>query len=200
MVNCVYYYHMKKALIFDFYGVICNEIGTWWYKNIPPSELVPELKINFDAPSDTGEISDKEFFAGIAGSIGLTGEEVRTQWSTQAKIDTELIKFIKKIKSSYKIAICSNTISDLFYELLDKNEIRELFDVIVASSEVGMVKPNADIYNYTLVQLNIEANEAIFVDDRLRNIDGARAVGIDGVIFCDTKTLIQDLNKLGVVE
>lgn len=189
---------MKKALIFDFYGVICNEIGSWWYKNVPPNELVPDLKVRFDAPSDTGEISDKEFFAGIAGSIGLTGEDVRKQWSTQAKIDTELIEFIKKMKPKYKIAICSNTVSDLFYELLDKNDIRELFEVIVASSEIGMVKPNPDIYNYTLSKLNVEADEALFIDDRLRNIDGAKAVGIEGVVFSDTKVLIEDLKKFGV--
>ena len=189
---------MKKALIFDFYGVICNEIGTWWYQNIPPGELVPELKVKFDAPSDTGEISDKEFFNGLAQSIGLTGEEVRQQWFAQAKIDLELIEFIKKIKINYKIGICSNTVSDLFYELLDTNDIRDLFDVIVASSEVGMVKPNADIYNYTLTQLNVDASEALFTDDRERNILGAKAVGMNGIIFSDTKSLIQELKKYGV--
>lgn len=102
------------------------------------------------------------------------------------------------MKPKYKIAICSNTVSDLFYELLDKNHIRELFDVIVTSSEIGMVKPNPDIYKHVLSKLNVEADEALFIDDRLRNIDGAKAVGIEGIVFSDTNVLIEDLKKFGV--
>jgi len=35
---------MIKAIIFDFYGVICHEVGSNWYKTRPPQELVADLK------------------------------------------------------------------------------------------------------------------------------------------------------------
>lgn len=84
----------KKAIIFDFYGVICNEIGSLWYKSISDSDTLKFLKETYDAPSDTGEISEIEFFEGIAKAVGKTGAEVRAEWLNSAKIDTELIQEI----------------------------------------------------------------------------------------------------------
>ena len=186
----------KKAIIFDFYGVICNEIGTLWYKSISDSDNLKFLKETYDAPSDTGEISEIDFFDGIAKAIASTGTEVRKEWLDSARIDGELVQEIIRLKSSYKIAICSNTVTPLFRELLQANDIEKYFDVIVSSSEVGMVKPNADIFYYTLEQLGVSPEEVIFFDDRQKNIDGAKKIGIEGFVYTDVATLRNDLKLL----
>jgi len=187
---------MPKALIFDFYGVICSEIGSQWYQMRPPQELIPELKEKYDTPPDTGEISEEAFFAGIAASVGLTGEEVRQEWLRAAVIDQELLEYIQYLKKQFKLAICSNTAPKIFRDILKLNDIENLFDVVVASSEVGMVKPNADIFLYTLNELGVEPDEAIFIDDRESNIKGAEAMGIPSILYTNPTQFRVNLDKI----
>lgn len=187
---------MIKAIIFDFYGVICYEVGSNWYKNRPPKELVAELKKKYDAPSDIGTISEEEFFKGIAPSVKLTGEEVRAEWIAASKIDKELIEYIGQLKENYKIAICSNTAPNIFRETLQSNNIENLFDVVVSSSEVRMVKPNPDIYLHTLKELGVEPEEALFIDDRASNLEGAKAVGIRPLLYQNLKQFKTDFKEI----
>lgn len=187
---------MIKAVIFDFYGVVCNEIGSKWYRSVPPIEVVPELKEKYDAPSDTGKITEEEFFAGIGQSIHKCGSEVRADWLQSAEIDNEVVALIKELKANYRTALCSNTVTQLFKQLLQENELEELFDVIVASSEVGMVKPNPDIFKYTLKQLGIDPEEAIFIDDRETNVAGAKAVGMQAILYTDIALLRKELENI----
>lgn len=187
---------MIKALIFDFYGVLCYEVGSNWYKTRPPRELVDELKEKYDAPSDIGVITEEEFFDGIALSVGLTGQDVRLEWINASKIDKELIAYIKTLKSNYKTAICSNTAPKIFRETLQINKIEDLFDVTVSSSEVKMVKPNSDIYLHTLKELDVEPEEALFIDDREINLEGARAVGIKSLLYKDFEQFRADLQEI----
>jgi putative hydrolase of the HAD superfamily len=186
---------MIRAIIFDFYGVICYEVGSNWYKTRPPKELISELKEKYDAPSDLGTISEEEFFSGIAPSVRLTGKEVRTEWLNASKIDEELVSFIRQLKTTHKIAICSNTAPKIFRETLQANNIEDAFDIVVSSSEIGMIKPNPDIYLYTLKELGVKPEEAIFIDDRESNLEGARAVGINSILYVNLQQIKSDLDK-----
>ncbi|OGZ94591.1 MAG: hypothetical protein A2131_02425 [Candidatus Sungbacteria bacterium GWC2_49_10] len=184
---------MTKAIIFDFYGVICNDIGSLWYKTKAPVEVVPELKRKYDAPSDTGEISEEEFFEGISKAVDSTGEIVRKKWLDTAFVNQELIDLISELKRQYKIALCSNATSKILRELILKNNLEKLFNIIVISSEVRMVKPNPDFFNYSLVQLGVSAPEAVFIDDREANIQEAVAIGIPSILYKDVRSLRNDL-------
>jgi len=53
----------------------------------------------------------------------------------------------------------------------------------VVSGFVRMMKPDRDIYELLLTQYNLVAEECVFIDDRRENIDGARSVGMQGIVF-----------------
>jgi putative hydrolase of the HAD superfamily len=59
----------------------------------------------------------------------------------------------------------------------------DLFDVIVPSCEIGILKPDARAYRTVLERIQRPPEQAIFVDDVLENIEGARSVGIHGVLY-----------------
>ena len=61
------------------------------------------------------------------------------------------------------------------------------FDSIVISSFLGTSKPDSKMYNTALQELNIKPEEAIFIDDSLKNCMGAMAVGINTVLLCRNK-------------
>ena len=176
---------MIKAIIFDFYGVVCNEIGSPWYEKILSEETRDYLHEKYDKPSNLGVITEEEFFDGIGKAVDSSGEEVRNEWLRIAHINQELIDFIKDLKPKYQIALCSNTQPQLLRDLFKGNKLDNVFDVVVSSSEVGKIKPNQDIFEHTLKELGVSPEEAVFVDDREVNLKAAKAVGIESILFTD---------------
>lgn len=75
----------------------------------------------------------------------------------------------------------------------------ELFDGTVVSGEEKMVKPNPEIYNLLLGRYNLNASESVFIDDRLRNVDGANQVGIQGILFTGSNNLKEQLFQLSIL-
>lgn len=72
----------------------------------------------------------------------------------------------------------------------------DLFDAVVISGEVGMRKPEARIYTYTLDRLGVAPAECVFVDDLRPNVEAAAALGIVGVHHTDYATTAAELEAL----
>jgi 2-haloacid dehalogenase len=71
-------------------------------------------------------------------------------------------------------------------------------DIVVSGAE-GMVKPHAPIYRLALERFGLRPDEALFVDDRQDNVDGAAAVGMHAVTFTDAAALRRDLVHFGLL-
>ena len=76
------------------------------------------------------------------------------------------------------------------------SEYESLFDAIVRSHEAGIRKPDAAIYLLAADRLGVEPKECVFVDDVPANVDGARAVGMAGVLHKDAAITIPKLEEL----
>ena len=139
---------------------------------------------------DLGEYSEDDiadYFLNYDG-VTVSKEELRRQIDGYLKIDSELVEVIAGLKSQgYKIALLSNANAAFFNRKVYPTypEFKNLFDEIVISSEVGMIKPNRDIYEHTLKRVNSKAEESIFIDDSKVNVDAAVACGIEGFLYTD---------------
>jgi HAD superfamily hydrolase (TIGR01509 family) len=71
-----------------------------------------------------------------------------------------------------------------------------VFDVSVFSDEVGMVKPDPAFYHWILDRLSVLPEESVFIDDRLGNIEAARALRMTGIHFQTREQVLQDLRTL----
>ena len=72
----------------------------------------------------------------------------------------------------------------------------EMFDVVVISGEVGMRKPEPEIFHHTLRLLGVQAAECVFVDDLAHNIEAAVAVGMVGVHHSSYEATLMELEAL----
>jgi FMN phosphatase YigB (HAD superfamily) len=68
----------------------------------------------------------------------------------------------------------------------------------ILSYEVGSMKPDRAIYEAAIRRAGVAAHEVFFTDDRLENVEGALAAGIDAVQFVNADQLIADLQARGV--
>jgi putative hydrolase of the HAD superfamily len=67
------------------------------------------------------------------------------------------------------------------------------FDVLVWSFQLHMAKPDPAIYLHTLNELDVEPAEMLFLDDKIENIEAARALGIQAILFSTVERLRSDL-------
>jgi len=77
-----------------------------------------------------------------------------------------------------RTALLSNGVPEAMARIRADRPLETWFDVVVVSCEVGVAKPDPAIYELCLSRLGVKANEALFVDDRIENLEGAASLGI----------------------
>lgn len=187
-----------KALIFDFYGVICNEVvDEWLSKNFALSEIkyVKNLLVR---PVDTGIISEGQFFQEIGVLVNKSSMEVRNEWVNLVKINPEVVDLIISLKIKYKIYLLSNGSSSFIKNILITNHIESIFTDTIISSDISIRKPNREIFEYLIRRSDYLPNEMIFIDDRAENIKAARMLSLEAIKFRSNTQLLAKLHELTV--
>ncbi len=105
----------------------------------------------------------------------------------------------KLVKSpDYKVVALTNWSHETFPKALKKFAFLQWFEGIVVSGEEKTRKPFVEIYHLTLDRFNIKAEQSIFIDDNLKNIEAANSVGINGIQFKSPERLVQQLKKYNI--
>ena len=192
-----------KAILIDIGGVLWHEKETPLSANwaarcgLSPNEF-DELVYNsqWGTQALLGTITGEEMWENIGNKLGLSLSE-RSQCEDEywAGIwDTEFLDYCRVLKSKYRLGILSDAESTAREKA--KPWINEsLFDVIVFSSEVGVCKPDPKIFQCALEQLGVEASETLFIDDRERNVHGAKALGIHAIHYRDRDQMIAAIHE-----
>jgi len=122
------------------------------------------------------------------------------EWRASQRVIEPNLRLVSELRPSHKLAILSNADISLRERLEGDIAIHHLFDDIVCSAEVGMAKPEPAIYALATERLGLEPRECVFVDDLDTNIEAARHVGMQAVLFRHDKgdNLRAQLAALGV--
>ncbi len=108
-------------------------------------------------------------------------------------------RLVNLLRANYKTAMLSN-INFLHYEYLKARfPVFGVFDHIFLSFEMGLAKPNKEIYKKVMRTLQICPNEIFYIDDREELVESAVSLGIKGHHFSNSKQLICDLRDAGVL-
>jgi putative hydrolase of the HAD superfamily len=122
--------------------------------------------------------------AGIQISESAVREFIEKESGLWTRPNLETLGLAREVKAAGgKIAILSNMTDDLLAVLRGKFEWLGEFDVRVWSCEKGCAKPDEVIYRTCLDGLGCNAGSAMFFDDRPRNVEAARQLGIDAYVF-----------------
>jgi len=157
---------------------------------------------DFYRQMETGELSPDQFHAKFSEATGTTSDRdallrARSDMFSLLIPTARIVTQIKGVR--HRVGLLSNTSPDHFEFCRERfGVIRELFDTYVLSYEVGAMKPDAKIYHLAIDKAGVPAEQIFFVDDRQENVDGARELGIDSVLFTDANQLLADLRSRGV--
>lgn len=190
---------MFKAIIFDYFGTLSSEVAPVWLKNHFSQDKISELRRDYLALVDRGDMDENKMFADIGKMSEIPPEKMREEWLSTALLHPDMLNLVKELRGRYKLAILSDTASAFFRDVLRADGISNLFDAIIVSSEIHMTKADDGSYETVLELLDVPAEQAIMVDDNPANIARAKKLGITGFIFTNYETLRTDLAGVGVI-
>ncbi|WP_339751805.1 HAD family phosphatase [uncultured Winogradskyella sp.] len=99
---------------------------------------------------------------------------------------------------NYKVVALTNWSHETFPIALKRFEFLHWFEGIIVSGAEKTRKPFSEIYQLTLDRFNIKAENSIFIDDNLRNIEAANALGINGIHFETPNILVDKLKTFSI--
>ncbi len=113
------------------------------------------------------------------------------------KFDEDLYAFTMQLKPRIRIGLLSNAYPETRASLARRfPHFYDMFDATVFSAEEKMAKPDPQIYRLMLERLGVEAETAVFVDDFIENVEGARAVGMHAIHFRNSQQVRDELKEL----
>lgn len=139
------------------------------------------------AQLETGAISNVRFYEKMMERSGgrITEEAIGTAWNAMLlDFRKETLAFLKTLAGKYSLYLLSNTnaihlaaFAEIFTAQTGQPSLNSYFTKAYYSHEVGLRKPNADIFEFILKDAGITAAESLFVDDSFNNIDTAARLG-----------------------
>ena len=179
---------MFDSIIFDFGDVFIN-----LDKEATPAALkklglekwsseIDSLNFNFEK----GLITRTDFLLGINKLVpNATQVEVLEAWNG-VLLDFPMyrLEFLEKLSKKYQLFLLSNTDSIHINHFKEKNgdefynRFYNCFEKVYFSYDLGMRKPDEEIYNFVIKENNLNPKTTLFVDDNLDNIEGAKKTGL----------------------
>ncbi|MCX7521115.1 HAD family phosphatase [Microbacterium sp. STN6] len=151
---------------------------------------------------DRGTLSIRDYWRGIATELGSEWDDVLIDrlWAADFRswlsVDTGTLAVLHDLADGgTRLALLSNAGPD-FGSFFRFGNLGRLFDAVIVSGELGMIKPEAGIFEHAMAELGIEAAQTIFIDNKEVNVRGAEQLGITGHTFTGAAQLRAFLTDL----
>lgn len=202
---------MTKGIIFDFGGVFNNAhetlagfAGASQRFGYEPQAL---YDLFYSGPAwqaaKLGRMTSDAYWRQMMAELGLdpSGDVAafRSELFEGEQLNAAVVAIAERLSRRYPLALLSNATDELEQLLAEQFGIQHLFQIVVNSATVGVAKPDPQAYWLALEGLGLEPSEALFIDDKSRNIVAAEALGIPSIHFTDAVALEAELQQRGLL-
>jgi putative hydrolase of the HAD superfamily len=193
------------ALLLDFGGVMTTSVWDSFAdfcrtKGLEEGTVKRLFRQDPDALADlrqleTGALEEAEFEERFAARLGLDDATDLIDSMFRGMLPEEsMIAAVRALRDGgVKTGLISNSWSTSHY---DRDLLAELFDDVVISAEVGLHKPQPEIYRLAAERLSEPATSCVFVDDLRENCEGAEAVGMTAILHHDPAATVARIEEL----
>jgi putative hydrolase of the HAD superfamily len=193
-----------RALIVDFGGVLTTSIWPAFAQfceaaGLPPDSVLELFRSDPEALAllrklETGEVADEEFERRFGALLGVADtERLIERLFAGLRPEEAMIDAVRAARAGgVRTGLISNSWGLGIYERAPT----DLFDATVISGDVGMHKPQPEIFLLACKRLEVEPSDSVFVDDLRENCVGAEAVGMTSVLHREPAQTVTRLEEL----
>jgi epoxide hydrolase-like predicted phosphatase len=198
-----------KGLLVDFGGVLTTNVFQSFKQfaeaeGLPPDTIKRAFKEDREALAllrrlEKGELTAQEFEPPFAERIGVRGDRVDglvERLFAGVGPEDRMLGAVKKARESgFRTGLISNSWggSGIHYE---GTPLEDLFDAVVISGDVGMHKPEPEIFHLGAERIGVAPADCVFVDDLRENCAGAEAVGMTAILHRGADSTLPELARL----
>ena len=195
-----------KGLLVDFGGVLTTNVFQSFREFSEREGLDPDhVKEKFRSDSEAlgllrrlekGEVTVEEFEPKFAAAIEVDDPEGLVERLFRGIGPDE--RMLDAVRASRRAGVKTGLISNSWGTGLqyDEDLMEELFDAVVISGDVGMHKPQPEIFELGAERIGVPPGECVFVDDLRENCEGAEAVGMTAILHRGADTTLPRLEEL----
>jgi putative hydrolase of the HAD superfamily len=198
-----------KGLLVDFGGVLTTNVFDSFREFCEREGLDPDhvKRLFREDPAalgelrklEKGEVTEEEFAERFGPIVGVSDSEgLVERLFAGMQPDEAMIEAVRKARSGgVRTGLISNSWGHGRY---DRSVFPELFDGVVISGEVGLHKPQPEIFELGAEKVGLGPGDCVFVDDLRENCAGAEAVGMTAVLHRGAERTLPELERLLNVE
>jgi HAD superfamily hydrolase (TIGR01549 family) len=189
---------MIRAIIFDCFGVIITDALALLCAELQTRDSAAAQQVaDIIGMANHGLIDRAESTRRIAEIFGMNPDELRTKVDSGEVKDRRVLELAESLRKSYKIAMLSNigSVASLTRRFTSQ-ELQTSFDAVITSGEIGFAKPEPEAYEVVADRLERRLTECVMIDDREEYCDGARAVGMQVILYKNFEQAKTKLKKL----
>lgn len=149
---------------------------------------------------DRGVLSDEELLSKFVANAPEYEEQIKEAFEKIAAIIELLphtMEWVKGLKAKgYQLYVLSNYGEYTYEQTKHKLEFLSYMDGSIFSFQYKVIKPEREIYELLLNKFELKAEESVFIDDRLENVEAAKALGFSGIQFQSYEQAEKELEKM----
>ena len=197
---------MIKAVVFDLDGVYFEDGTEVFIEKLIhefrlTEELVKEVYFRSSQMSEykSGKITGKEFWDWAIETWGIqtSMETVIELLISSYSVRSEVQNYVKELKArGLKTAICTNNFPERLNGLKKAFQLESYFDSIIASFEIGITKPNKEIFDELSKALRCEPSEIIMSDDKEDNVKALQQLGFNAIGYTNWDAFVNEVEEL----
>jgi len=183
-----------KEIVFDYFGVIATDF-------LRRSPVLRDSRIVKKMVNDLnlGVRGWQSFALELSKELRINPDQLIEQYYEQ-QIDPLIVGCIRELKLQYKIGLLTNTSDEFIEPFLVKHHLEKLFDDIVISSKIGLLKPDIRIYQYFIRQAGLLPQQILFIDDSQKNVAAAESLGMMAIRYVGYESLLAELDERGIIK
>lgn len=194
-----------KNIIFDLGNVLVrwepNKIIKLVYPDKDPIQFYQLLRPIW-LELNLGQLTLAEAAKKYHQTLGLNLDEISEllhKFVTMQPLIEGSIEMLKTLYSNgYPLYSITDNVREIMQYHRENSNFLHYFKDIAVSAELGVLKPNPQIYRYLLTKNGLNAEECVFIDDIQQNVDGAKALSVKSFLFRDPESCKESLEELGI--
>lgn len=179
----------KLTLLIDMYGVIIKESKGYFipytYEHFDPSEYDRITKAfreeKLFTKAGNGDLSSDQFLSLLG--YQNPAETMKDYLKNYLTLDEDFLWFAEKNHKQYDFVLLSNDVKEWSQYLFELYGLHSYFKDSIVSGDINMRKPESRIFAYALSRIQRPPEDCIFIDNSVKNLNAAQAMGINTVLF-----------------